>query len=41
MQLANAIKKETELQQQCEENKIRTDVVLATTTESQHANLYV
>ncbi|KAG5322620.1 KTN1 protein, partial [Pseudoatta argentina] len=40
-ELASAIEKQRELQQQQEDNKIHTDVVLATTTESQHANLYV
>ncbi|XP_011062333.1 PREDICTED: kinectin isoform X6 [Acromyrmex echinatior] len=38
-ELASAIEKQRELQQQQEDNKIHTDVVLATTTESQHANL--
>lgn len=41
LQLANAIEKQRELQQQYEEKKIRTDVVLATTTEPQHTNSYV
>ncbi|XP_018340923.1 PREDICTED: kinectin-like isoform X4 [Trachymyrmex septentrionalis] len=38
IELASAIEKQRELQQQQEDNKIHTDVVLAT-TESQHANL--
>ncbi|XP_071571625.1 uncharacterized protein [Temnothorax nylanderi] len=38
-ELANAIEKQKELQQQHEEKKVHTDVVLATTTEPQHANL--
>ncbi|XP_025990255.2 kinectin isoform X10 [Solenopsis invicta] len=38
IELANAVEKQKELQQQ-HENKIHTDVVLATTTEPQHTNL--
>jgi len=37
----SAVEKQKELQQQCDENKIHKDVVLASTTEPQHANLYV
>lgn len=42
LQLSNAVEKQRELQQQYEEEKkIRTDVVLATTTEPRHTNSYV
>lgn len=41
MQLANAIEKQKELQQQQDEKNVHMDVVVATTIEPQNANLYV